>query len=141
MEKLSSRSVTRSSTLCFWVTSLPSSQQKFVDLISKDLWLEGCHAQLRACCKYLSLILNGMSIFIPSSESKNCNFISRIPATRFLSCKSRILQCSPLYNLSVQPKEKHPEILSLEYVPTNSPSKSPYNKANPQTPQMMGGIS
>lgn len=71
-----------------------------------------------------------MSIVSPNSESKNCNFTSRIPATRLLSSKQETKRLFPTE--SVHLKKKHLEMLRLEAALTNSSTKSPYNRAKYQ---------
>ena len=124
----SGRSVIRSSNICYWATSLPSSQQKF--LMSEALWLED------AIHSWKHLPLNWMSIFIANSESKNFNFTSRIPATRFLYSEWKNTRFFP--RESFQPKKKHLKILSFKVARTKNPPKPPNIRHNINKPHTWG---
>lgn len=127
----SSRSVIRSSNICYWATSLLSSQQKFLDLMSEALWLED------AMHSWKHLPVSWMSIFIANSESKNFNFTSRIPATRFLCSQWKNTRFFP--RESVQPKKKDLKIFSFKVAPTKNPPKPPNIRHNINKTHTWGG--
>lgn len=91
----SSRSVIRSSNICCWATSLLSSQQKFLDLMSEALWLED------AMHSWKHLPVNWMSIFIANSESKTSTSLLEFQLPDFYVLSGSIQgsslenQCSP----------------------------------------------